>query len=398
MIYYIVFVLLLALSYVYDFHTNQKGKSLSFWLVCIIMTAIAGFRFRLGIDTINYMEDFEENARYLSNFFEAWRLDELPYEIGFALFESLCKSICDSWFFFQFVIAFFVNFSIFRFVHRNARYPFVVILLYFAILYFDINYETLRQSMSLSFALWAYEYLKQKSYARYMILSICAVLMHNVGIVLFLLPLLQIKRYNYKVLCAVCIIIFVSGGVFNQMFPYLADIFHKVGFENMAEKAVTYTEADGLGTESVVNRSLRHLLFRFVLYVCPMLVLCYLIWITSAERWQFYMSPFLYVWAISICLLSFIPISYRLYQYVAIFVFLQISEAIVEIINGRIFAKNMFLLFSMVCIIGYWNYAKFYTIANGIHTEPRIVSYSPYASIFTEEINSSREQFYREVR
>lgn len=398
MIYYIVFVLLLALSYVYDFHTNQKGKQLTFWLVCVLLTAIAGFRFRLGIDTINYMEDFEENARYLSNFFEAWRLDELPYEIGFAFFESLCKSICDSWFFFQFVIALFVNFSIFRFVHRNARYPFVVILLYFAILYFDINYETLRQSMSLSFALWAYEYLKQKAYRKYTILSICAVLMHNVGIVLFLLPLLQFKRYNYKILFAICILTFLAGSIFNQMFPYLADVFDTMGLEHMSEKAVTYTEADGLGTESVLNRSVRHLIFRFVLYVCPMLVLSYLIWITSAERWQCHMSPFLYVWAISICLLSAIPISYRLYQYVAIFVFVQIADVIVEIIRGRNFAKTMLMLFSIICIVGYWNYAKFYTIANGIHTEPRIVSCSPYASIFTEEISNSREQFYREVR
>ena len=112
---YIVAIVLFVLAYNYDFQANTKGKHASYWLVCLLLICIAGFRYRLGIDTLSYQATFEDNFPSLDQFWNVWRAGQLPYEFGYSLFTSIFKTLFDNWFVLQFAIALCTNLSFFCF-------------------------------------------------------------------------------------------------------------------------------------------------------------------------------------------------------------------------------------------------------------------------------------------
>ena len=82
MIYFIVIFLLVYLIFRYDINGDNKNRD--FWLRCVvfIFISIAGFRFRIGGDTINYLEFY---------YHETPNLWEISYEDLFASeIEPLC--------------------------------------------------------------------------------------------------------------------------------------------------------------------------------------------------------------------------------------------------------------------------------------------------------------------
>ena len=58
MVYNIIFILLLYLSYNYDFHGHKNGRKGWYYAILVFFILFAGLRWRLGIDTPNYIEHF----------------------------------------------------------------------------------------------------------------------------------------------------------------------------------------------------------------------------------------------------------------------------------------------------------------------------------------------------
>lgn len=394
MIYCIIAILLIAFVYIYDMHTNTRHKLALYWGMCVLLTLVAGLRYRLGIDTIAYTVDYESIPK-LSKFFEEWRLENLPYEFGSSLFFSVCKTISDSWLLPQFLIALITNIAVFQFVIKNTKYPFIVILFYFLIFYFDICFETLRQALALSVALYAFEYLKTKSYWKYYALCIIALLFHNISIVLFVVPLLQFK-FNYKVISSIALLCFLLTGVMSTLFQGVFELINVYGTEMMQQKADVYINGDDWGFEKNVNRTLLHFLRIFVLYILP-IVLTNFLFSKCKEKSQYtYFTPFILIWSISIALQDILPITYRIKELVQLIVFVIFAEIILDASCNKVGIRKLMIIYTFACMILYWNYERFIKFAPPEHTVPRIVSYYPYASYITENTDANRERFYRE--
>ena len=399
MIYLLIIILLFIFVCIYDLHSNTSGKSVCYWGMCVLLVGIAGFRYRLGIDTIAYMNIFDSNTPQITDFLTAYNRDELPFEFASSLLFSLGKTISDSWFVTQFIIAFITNLSIFIFAHKNTPYKFTFVLLYFALLYFDLSFETLRQACALSFALWGFEFLKDKAYVSYYMLTLVAILFHPVAIILLVIPFLQIK-FNLAFAVGLSLLCLAFSLFFNTFFTNLNMLFEFLGVDSLQEKALLYTEGEALGTESqnITGRNWKFYAEQLLVYLIPIYLICYLSKSLIEAENNKHLSPFLYIWILSVSLQSAIPIIYRLKEFVLPICLIAFAEALVTAIASKSMQKNVILTYSIVMMLFYGSYVKFFRLVdNDRHTYPRIVSYFPYANCFTQETDAQREYYYNEV-
>ena len=67
MIYIFIAILLLFFSFRYDICGKSKGRDLLYYMVMVILIMTAGLRYRLGIDTPNYISHFYHDIPSLGN-------------------------------------------------------------------------------------------------------------------------------------------------------------------------------------------------------------------------------------------------------------------------------------------------------------------------------------------
>lgn len=60
MLYIVILLLLILLSYNYDFLQKKQGKYAWYSIVLIIFVLVAGLRYRVSLDTIRYMASFQK--------------------------------------------------------------------------------------------------------------------------------------------------------------------------------------------------------------------------------------------------------------------------------------------------------------------------------------------------
>ena len=399
MIYLLIIILLSIFVCIYDLHNNTNGKKICYWGMCILLICIAGFRYRLGIDTIAYMHIFDYETPYLMDFLTTYKRDELPFEFASSLLFSLGKTMSDSWYVTQFLIAFLTNLSIFIFGNKNTPYKFTFILLYFVLLYFDLSFETLRQACALSFALWGCKFLKDKAYVPYYILALVAFLFHPVAIILFFIPFIQVK-FNLMLAVGLSLICLVFSLFFNIFFSDLNIIFEFLGMDSLQAKVMSYTESEALGTESlnITGRNWKFYAEQLLVYLIPIYFICYLSKSLIDTTENKYLSPFIYIWILSVSLQSAIPIMYRLKEFVLPICLIVFAEALITAIASQSIHKKIIITYSIAVMLFYGSYAKFFRVVdNGQHTYPRIVSYFPYANCFTQDTDDQREYYYNEA-
>lgn len=198
MVYFIPFVLCFFFAVIYDFQSNKQGKWFCYALICVLLICISGFRYKVGGDTIRYMESFQR----------IHLLDSLSYKDMFGegmmplcyLFFSTCRSISDSFYFLQFIHACIVNITIFVFIKRQTPFVFCTILIYIIWSYLEFNTEILRESLAVCAFLCGFHYLKKKMWFRYYLWCIIAVGFHVSALLTLVLPLFYFIKFDWKIL------------------------------------------------------------------------------------------------------------------------------------------------------------------------------------------------------
>ena len=399
MIYLFIIIFLAICVWIYDFHDNTNGSNYCYWGICILLICIAGFRYRIGVDTIAYMQVFDYRTPDLATFLTAYQQDDLPFEFASSLLLSIGKTFGNSWYISQFMFALITNLSIFLFASKHTPHRFTFILFYFILLFFDLSFETIRQACAVSFALWGFEFLKKKAYIQYYVLAFIAILFHSVAIILLLIPFMQI-RFNLVFAIGISIICLGLSFFFNTFFTNLHMMFEYLNLDYLQNKVTSYTESNALGTESlnIVGRNWKFYAEQLIIYLTPTYLICYLSGSLANTTDTKHMSPFIYIWILSISLQSAIPIMYRITEFVLPIVILIFAEVFVTTLKDKSPLKKVILLYSMLIILCYGSYTKFFRVGNNEqHTLPRIVSYFPYADCFTKETDALREHFYREA-
>lgn len=220
MIYLFIALFFLLLTFLFE---NKKEKRLIdffYWIECLILILLAGFRYMVGGDTLGYMNMWEE----LPTLSELRYFDFLGanYQPLWYVVNAIAKSIYNDFTSFQFIHATLVNISIFVFIKKYSEYRFFAILTYYLMSFLYFNCEILRESMAICVFLFALPSLIEKKWIKYNLLITIAAFIHLSSCFLYLLPLLSpyfSKRESTNSLLYAIIVICI---IFN---PYIYDLF-----------------------------------------------------------------------------------------------------------------------------------------------------------------------------
>lgn len=193
MIYLITFLLFSIPVIRFDLMRLEGGRRV--WMIAewLVLVLIAGLRYRVGGDTLIYMNMFETmpSLGELRDFdFEEAKYNPLWYIYG-----AIFKSCGDSFTLMQISNAIIVNTIVVRFFKRYCPLCFFsAVLVYFFGYYCYFNMEIMREAFCVAILLEAYPFLEKKRLIPYFLLCGLALMMHMSAIVMFLLPLALLVR------------------------------------------------------------------------------------------------------------------------------------------------------------------------------------------------------------
>src|SRR5690606_2232463 len=108
------------------------------------------------------------------------------------ILNAICKTIYDDFVLVQLVQSAIVNITVFWFINKYSPKPFLAILLYYVFQWWNFNFEVMREAIVVSFYLYALDaLLSKKGLKRYYLRIWPAVLIHTMGFITLLFPLIE---------------------------------------------------------------------------------------------------------------------------------------------------------------------------------------------------------------
>lgn len=246
MIYLAVIIALLVLCYVYDYRGREEGRLLWWIVIMVVLICIAGFRFRMGTDSIKYENYYNWDQPTLSQLrpdhFQATRFAPL-----YIVLASACRSISSDFLAVQFAVSIIVNISIFRFLWCNTRHIFFAALLYFFFQFFNLNMEVLREALAVSVFLWAWPLFLKGKWLAYYALAVLAFFFHVSSIFMFLLPLFWLPgprwifTFGPRTLIVAPLVLLSSFAISYYFFDFIQML---AITENISERAEVYSKTE----------------------------------------------------------------------------------------------------------------------------------------------------------
>lgn len=220
LLYILIFVFLASLAFYYDLLAKQGGERAWYLASYVVLVLLAGLRYRVGGDTIIYMDIFDDYSTLseLKRFdFAAAEFNPMWYVLN-APFRSL-----GSYPLFQFVEAILVNAAFFRFFRRHTDYYFTAILLYYIGFYFYFNMEIQREVLCTSLMLVAYPLLEKRQYLGWYLVCAFALTIHYSALMMLVLPLMKLFKRESGWLCLVAsVVVIVLLGAIDIVSVFLS--------------------------------------------------------------------------------------------------------------------------------------------------------------------------------
>ena len=340
-----VFICLIC-AFRYDMQRQAKGYNWAFWGVCALLIVIAGLRYKIGADTVNYMDDFSY-VRELSRL-SAQDFDNTRFMPGWILFASACKSICPQFVGLQFVHAIILNVSIFIFIRAFAQYRFTAILMYVLLAYLNLNTEILRESLAMSVFLLAAAAFVRNRWPVYLLLCLAASMIHVSGIITFLFPIGKLLSIHSrkKLILAILGTLVLSGSIWKLFQEHIIDFFVMKAIQEGAEAYLNDEHTYNL------NGIIVHLITRCI---APLLVLFYALKFTNKSRQLIQLT---YIYAVIGAFILFNSVIFLRFQtYVTIPFLIIMGDTLTSLIRQRQSSVAL-LLFAASAIPLYYSYFK----------------------------------------
>lgn len=186
MIYFIVFAYLLFCVIAYDVCEKKRHLKSHYMVLYLLFTLVAGLRWRLGVDTVNYMHYFVYDMLPLSEL-SLEHITESAFQPFWLLLNALCKSF-DSFALLQILTSAFFHGAVFCFFYRCCKKPFTALTIFFIYNYFYFSMEIMRESLAISCFLLGVMALDKGSLTKYYVWALCAFMFHFFAIFLLFLP------------------------------------------------------------------------------------------------------------------------------------------------------------------------------------------------------------------
>ncbi len=387
-IYLILLIYLLFLFYRYDMCCQSRYQNVNYWFACIVLILVAGFRYRIGFDTINYMESFE------SPFYP--RLSDFRFggdygnDILWVFINSIGKSTSLGFYTVQLIQAAIVNIAVFWFIKRHSPKQFFAILLFFLFQWWNYCFEAMRESIAIAFYLFALDALICKNSLKHYYLRVWpAIFAHTFGFVTLFFPLiryLKINKYLPVVFALFLVVLFSISDVVNTLVEGMTMM------ENAASaKATKYMESDIYGESTL---SLAGIVALFISRVVPIMYIVFVLHRNKDPKTDVFI-PYLLCYILVVLLRMEMPIFFRFYNYFEIMMIVGMTQAVTihtKIREYNITALTWIMILFMIVIRGY-ELTKPET--DSTYDYKTYNRYIPYNSIFTEDYNEQSEFIFR---
>lgn len=372
MIYFIIFFIILLLSLHFDF-TNKASSN---WVLFVgfVLVLLAGFRYRVGTDTLVYMDDYE-GAGALAHI-------KNKYLIGWYILMRIFKGLHLSFYTVQFIIAIIINYGIIKYIKATApQAVFSCLLVYYTLLYPGWNFEILRQAICISIFLFSFKYAEQGKYLKYYILVGIACTIHETALFLLFVPLLLKIKASKKII----IIFTVFSTLLILSVPFVRDkiLYYSLLLAPFQDKAAYYfREVDAGDSFNLISY-----LFNIVLNV-----LIPLIFIFKNDKRSLMPNSYivmLFAFIVTYLVSLMLPMMYRLVYYFQIFYFV-LMILFIKILSDNISPHRSRFVFFLLLMVFLLFKARVYFKEDEMGT-PLYVHYYPYTSIFNEYKVQERE-------
>lgn len=386
MIYIISLLLSLFLAIWYDILGQTSYKNTWYYILLLWFIALSALQFQVGTDIPYYMLEYQlldvDHFQVL-DIFEGGEDRRQP---GWLFLSYICKFITDEYVFFKTIQAVFVNVAIFSFFKRESQNIFLCIFLYVLIGYLVINFNVIRQSFALGFALYGYSYLKNNQIGKYSLCVIGAFMFHNSAFLLILPLCFKFLKYNKTTLWitfgfAIALVYFLSTA---NLIEHLLDLFKSGAIDlNVSSVGMGYMQSEDLGVRDEFSIfTLRRL--------CMVIVLLYFL-VKTRNIQLAYMG---FVWFMIQILLSFFPIIWRFRIYFDYSYFLILATFIRCFEFPKLKHYSKWISLAVICMVLFF-YLREYFSPYPNSSMLYIDQYYPYHSVFNPVIEYKRLNYFQ---
>jgi hypothetical protein len=381
MIYLVVFILLAALAVKFDFtKSDKRDENFWYYFALIIFIAVSGLRYKVGGDSISYIESFND-IPFLGQL-DKVNLSQAQYDPLWIVFSSVSKSIVNDFVFFQIIHAIFINFIIFRFIKQNTVFRFTAVLLYYLFFYMYFNMEIMRESLAVCVFLLAYPYLKTKKWVKFYICAAIAFLFHSSAIILFIFPFLRNVKFKPLPMILLVLVFFVI--------IYLPDAVKTIlGVFIFNERLQSHFEA-----YSVIKVNSNGVLAVFVIYLLAPGIIVYLAEKKVKTNPAFKELYFTYFF-LAVITLGFAGFA-RFINYLTPFMAIYFANLLNWIYRNTYFSSLKRITVMALIVIAFLPKLNYYftDTSNIVLGTRQYDLWFPYNSVFFKEENYKREELY----
>lgn len=379
MLYLVIIFLVLYCTYRFDIHNQNKYKNSWFYFLMILFIVVAGFAYRLGYDNAHYMREFPSYS--VGNGYD-WH--ELTSYKGrqpmWVLMTKISKSIVNNYWFFRLLHSILLNTLMFLALRKLTKYIFTTILFYFVLVYFEFNFQVMRQSLAVALFMFSITKYENNKWLSYYFINILGFLFHESAIITFFLPLIKLLRISRGAI----VLFFVASVTGAVVGPLLVEaLLPNVLDSFIGDKALFYMskmEDNGaiIGFNIILN-----VLIPFVF-----------ISIKSKHNNLSSLDYFVIVYGTLYGLGLSVPIIYRFNQFFLMCFYVCYIEIFAHLsiwIKSK-FGMNARIIFMCICIMFLTYRARMYFMPfGGINHIPKYVQFYPYHSILFEKKDPVRE-------
>lgn len=206
MIVYIIAFVLVLIGCQYNHRMAPSLRMFYMGVILVYIVLLMGLRFRVGMDTINYMSAYTRSTTWD----QIWKYDlfEQRFEPGYTLICAFCKSFTNQFWPVQLICATLGNGLIFIFLYQRCKNPFVGVLIFFILQWLYFTTEIMRESIAIGIFLLNFSNIEKKNWLRYYLFSLLSIVFHYSAVIVLLMPLVRFLKLNWIYIAVCCILIF----------------------------------------------------------------------------------------------------------------------------------------------------------------------------------------------
>ena len=377
MIYIFIAILLLFFSFRYDICGKSKGRDLLYYMVMVILIMTAGLRYRLGIDTPNYISHFYHDIPSLGNLtYDDIGIGAKPLWV---LLNSLIISIGGRFFIVQLIQSAFVNVLLFKYIKKHTRYIFISLFFYYVCFYLNYNMVAMKAGMSIVVCLFANDYVLERKWVKGYLLYFIGVLFHSQAIVIMLLPLFLFLKFN-KWLVPIAIILFFVGIELQSLLGDYLVLLEEMD-DNIYDKASNVVADDQLGGQT---HNLNYLIMNVYSFIFYTIVSFILVKRHDCESNLLKFEPFLVFFVLFYIISINMNIAYRFSLYYGIYLVFFMSQLIMLFVRSRLLSFGVALMRSVLIVLPLVLLVLYSRMKGMIY-------FYPYSSVIEKRIDHTRE-------